>query len=476
MATTRSAKRRDWYKISFDTVRGWVIFLTLLAVAVGGFLVVRHLEQLFVRREAVTAIEEARQLSQRVESAGGLDTLRPEFDDAWKSLERARTYFGNGELYGALAQARRSRALFASILDALNQQGGAGEAQFIDVEGGVDYRRGDHGDWQPARSRVVLRSNDYVKTADNGSAEIMFFDGTLYTVRPNTLFLVSSNKTDSQGSPQAIRMEYGWVNLNTAQNESKVATPEAEAKVARQSEAVVAFDKESKLGHFMAYHGGLEVVSKSGEKKTLGSFQEIRQVGTALSAPKPLPPAPQPMAPKDNLAVALAPGAKVVLRWAPLQGATGYDLEVSRNRLFVDNLIDVSKRRKNEATLGVQGTGSFLWRVAAVGNDGTRGPWSDPRVFRVVDRSGGNRGMKHKPPTLVIDEVRAYGNIFILSGHTDPGADVTLNGEQVTVEADGSFTKTFQARQDGWSFVEIKAHDAWGDETVRRRRVYVESL
>lgn len=476
MATTRSAKRRDWYKISFDTVRGWVIFLTLLVVAVGGFFVVRHLEQLFVRREAVTAIEEARQLSQRVESAGGLDTLRPEFDDAWKSLERARTYFGTGELYGALAQARRSRALFASILDALNQQGGAGEAQFIDVEGGVDYRRGDHGDWQPARSRVVLRSNDYVKTADNGSAEIMFFDGTLYTVRPNTLFLVSSNKANAQGSPQSIRMEYGWVNLNTAQSESKVATPEAEAKVARQSEAVVTFDKESKQGHFMAYRGGLEVVSKSGEKKSLGSFQEVRQVGTALSAPKPLPPAPQPMAPKDNLAVGLAPGAKVVLRWAPLQGATGYDLEVSRNRLFVDNVIDVSKRRKNEATLGVQGTGSFLWRVAAVGNDGTRGPWSDARAFRVVNRSSGTHDVKHKPPSLVIDEVRAYGNIFILSGHTDPGAEVTLNGEQVTVEADGSFTKTFQARQDGWSFVEIKAHDAWGDETVRRRRVYVESL
>ncbi len=476
MATTRSASRRDWYKISFDTVRGWVIFVILVAVAVGGFYLVRHLEQLFVRREAVTAIEEARQLSQKVENAGGLDTLRPEFDDAWKSLEKARTFFGSGELYGALAQARRSRALFESILDALGQQGGAGEAQFIDVEGGVEYRRGDHGDWQPARGRVVLRSNDYVKTASNGSAEIMFFDGTLYTVRPNTLFLVSSNKADASGGHQSIRMEYGWVNLNTAQNESKVATPEAEAKVARQSEAVVAFDKSSNQGRFMAYRGGLEVVSKSGEKKTIGSFQEVSQRGAALSVPKPLPPVPQLLAPKDNLAVGLAPGARVVLRWAPLQGASGYDLEVSRNRLFVDNIIDATKRRKNEATLGVQGPGNFLWRVAAVGNDGSRGPWSDPRAFRVVDRSDGVHEVDHKPPTLVIDEVRAYGSIFILSGHTDPGAEVTLNGEPVTVEADGSFTKTFQARQDGWSFVQIKAHDAWGNETVRRRRVYVESL
>ncbi|HKI85269.1 MAG TPA: hypothetical protein VKA53_00855, partial [Thermoanaerobaculia bacterium] len=283
-------------------------------------------------------------------------------------------------------------------------------------------------------------------------------------------------KTNAEGSAQAIRMEYGWVNLNTAQSESKVATPEAEARVARQSQAVVSFDKQSREGHFMAYRGGLEVVSKSGEKKTLGSYQEVHQVGKSLSAPQPLPPAPQPMAPKDNLAVPLAPGARIVLRWTAAQGAGAYDLQVSRNRLFVDNVIDVTKRRKNEATLGVQGAGSFLWRVAAVGHDGTRGPWSDPRAFRVVDRSGRAPDENRKPPTLVIDEVRAYGNIFILSGRTDPGAEVTVNGEQVTVEADGSFTKTFQARQDGWSFVEIRAHDSWGNETVRRRRVYVESL
>ena len=65
---------------------------------------------------------------------------------------------------------------------------------------------------------------------------------------------------------------------------------------------------------------------------------------------------------------------------------------------------------------------------------------------------------------------------MILAGRTEPGAILRINGETVTVDADGTFTKTVQFTTEGWNFVEVRATDAWGNEAERRRRVFVETL
>ena len=67
-------------------------------------------------------------------------------------------------------------------------------------------------------------------------------------------------------------------------------------------------------------------------------------------------------------------------------------------------------------------------------------------------------------------------SIVMVGGRTEPGALVAVNGEQVAVAADGAFTKTIQLANEGWAFVEIKARDGAGNETVRRRRVFLETL
>ena len=67
-----------------------------------------------------------------------------------------------------------------------------------------------------------------------------------------------------------------------------------------------------------------------------------------------------------------------------MPGAGRYALQVSRNRLFVDNIIDVEDRTTTSAKLGLRGEGHFLWRVAAIDSSGEQGPWSPPRKFRVV--------------------------------------------------------------------------------------------
>ena len=77
---------------------------------------------------------------------------------------------------------------------------------------------------------------------------------------------------------------------------------------------------------------------------------------------------------------------------------------------------------------------------------------------------------------LVVDQVQAYGNIFIVAGRTEAGATLKVNGEPVAVAANGTFTKTVLVSQEGWSLLELRSVDSSGNEVTVRHRVFVETL
>jgi hypothetical protein len=471
----KGREERDWYKVSVETLRGWGIFVLLVAVAGAGYVGYRIWERYAIQREAASAIDEARVLFQRVRGEGSLDTFKSETDAAWQGIEQARALYGDGRWSEALQQAARSRDVLLSLLDVSSGERDSGEAQFIVVEGRVEFRRSDRGEWEQARSRVMLRPGDYVKTATNGSAEIMFTDGSLYTVRPDTLFLVSARAAGQQGE-QAIELQYGWINLNTAAGGSKVQTPQAEAVIANESEAVVTYDGESKQARFASYRGEVTVAGADGETRTLAPLQAVAQSDGKLSAVLALPAAPQLRAPDDNADVDVDSVKQLQLAWEGIEGVERYALQVSRNRLFVDNVIDVQDRRTTQATLGIQGEGAFVWRVAALGEGGVRGPWSPIARFRVASFKTGVGAQDTQPPPLEVQEIQSYGSIFIVSGKTEAGSTVQINGEPVTVASDGTFTKTIQLGQQGWAFLDVVAADPAGNRSKDRSRVFVESL
>jgi FecR protein/Glucodextranase, domain B len=468
--------RKEWYSVSVETLRGMGLLALILTVLGGGFLAYKVFDSKALEREASMMISEVQGLIQRLQKEERTAGFKSELGAAWQSFQDAQSAFSRRDFKAALDDARRSRNVLLSILDALSLPATSGQAQFISIQGSVEFRRGDSGDWEEARSRVALHPGDYVRTAEKGSAEIMFLDGTLYTVRPNTQFMVSAGRPSAGGADdQAISMEYGWVDLNTAQGASNVKTPGAVARVKQDSEAFVAVDKNSSQGRFGAFSGGIELSAKGGLKRDIQPMQQVVQTGDLLSETQPLPGRPELQEPADNADLDRQSTDKVVLGWEPVQNAVRYSLQVSRNHLFVDNVIDVTNRTKTRATLGVRGEGTFQWRVAAYGKDGVQGPWSKPRKFR-VDSFRTSEGEADKtPPPLDLEDVKSYGSIFIVGGRTEPGARVEINGEQVKTAADGSFTKTVQLGKEGWSFIEIRARDGAGNETVRRHRVFVEN-
>lgn len=472
-------KTRDWYSVSVDTLRGWGMVLALAGVLAAGFFGYRNWERLDLERRAGEVIGQARLLVSRLQGTEILEGFEGEYQGAVESLSSASAAFGQREFERAHELGVRSRDILQSIVEQTGgRRPGTGQAQFISVQGRVEYRRGEGGPWQDARARVVLHSGDHVKTGSNGSAEIMFLDGTLYTARPDTQLIVSRSRTAAgTAGEQAIRMDYGWVNLNTpARRGSKVSTPEAEARVAGDSEATVTYDAGTKTARFAAFRGEMEVASAAGQTRRVEELEQVVQRQGRLARPEPLPAAPVLEGPEDNATLDMDRERELVLDWQPVEGAGTYALQVSRGHLFVDNLIDVEGRESSRATLGLRGEGAFFWRVAATAPGGTPGPWSRPRTFRVSTFRRAAAAGDRVPPELELAEIKAYGDIFIVGGRAEPGSVVEINGEPVQVNPDGSFTKTIQVTKEGWSFIEVRARDADGNETAVNPRVFVEIL
>ncbi len=242
--TRRKQRRIQWYTLSLDTLRGWAVALIVTGLGVGAYFGFRVLERHYLEGEIARVVEQAEELRTALRGEPGISAYQSEYETARGDLDEAQKQLARGELGEALKSAERSRTLLDSIFDALRHSKTQGEARLIAVRGDVEFRRGERGTWQSARSRIVLNAGDYLKTSSKGSAEIMTVDGTIYTVRADTVILVGETRSVGGATRERINLEFGWIDLNTSHSASTVTTPGAEARVREDSSALVSYDEE----------------------------------------------------------------------------------------------------------------------------------------------------------------------------------------------------------------------------------------
>ena len=244
MAARKASRAgKDWYSVSVDTLRSWGFLLLILVLVGVGLAVWKVMDRRSAEHQAEVVIAEAGQFLEQLRTEKRVASFASEYATGRTSLEEAKARYAVHDFTGALDAGQKSHKVLQSILDALALRGSSGQAQFNEVEGEVEFRPGEGGDWQEARVRSHLQPGDYVRTGANGSAQIMFRDGTLYTVRPDTQFIVTPSGAAGGAPEQAIEMEYGWVNLSTSEKSgSNVKTPGAMARVKEDSDAFVAVE------------------------------------------------------------------------------------------------------------------------------------------------------------------------------------------------------------------------------------------
>ncbi len=466
----------DWFVIPIQRIRLWGVILLLVLVAggIGYTLYVKNRRSPQDRAKAEIA-EAQTQLSKATKAAG---TIRPGSNvaqardflrDASESYESA--HYDEAFRLAVESESYSRRALGGS------GSGDQGDASFIFVEGEVTLQRAGRSTFEPARQRQPLFDGDFVKAGKTGSAEIMFYDGTLYTIRPGSLF-ECRRPASSEVAGSQIKMISGAVNVYTSGSVSTVATDAATA----------AIDKDSRVSVDVAPGDKTEVTSFRGRttvstgKETVvleGQERIAADANTRVISPKvALPDAPQPTLPADNRVYDLKTGDQVELKWSKVASAARYRLQISRSRLFVPDAteVDLDDRVQTSARVKVSREGSYFWRVAAIEPSGLTSDWSLVRRFKMMTEPVATAGGDTTPPPLEVYPPQQMGNIFLIFGKTEPGAIVTVNAEPADVEPDGSFKKTITVERDGAAMLTVKAVDAAGNETVKRVRVFVESL
>jgi hypothetical protein len=183
---------------------------------------------------------------------------------------------------------------------------------------------------------------------------------------------------------------------------------------------------------------------------------------------------PALLTPSDNQVFLVTADSRVQFSWDAVPGAAGYQLQVSRSRLFTSLEIN-SQRQKTTASAQVTAEGAFYWRVAAT-SGGEIGPFSAFRRFRV--NGAGHEGTPAPDaPAPLLTLKRPYpigGPFYMIEGNTDPGATVLINDEDADVEADGHFKKLVSFNKIGRNLVVVKATNAAGKQTRLSETVNVE--
>lgn len=467
----------DWYLISIDRLKqiGLVVLLLLLAGAGYWFW---QKSKGNPRSNAESAIADARQALNQLAASKDFNAHRTEFDRAQRKLEEANTLLAGTKYPEAQGAAVESQTISRAALSGGTER--ENDAQFLTVEGEVKYQKGSAGDWKTADPRTPLFNGDWVKTGDRASAELIFANGSIYTVGSNALLeIFAAVNPATSRKTNAVKMQIGSVEVATTDDASTVRTPGTQVIVESESTTQVGVHQD-KSTSVVAARGSASVSSSTGgEAIKLGSGDKINATpGGQLSSVKKLVMSPALLTPADNQVYQTTPDLRVVFTWDTQPNATGNVLQVSRSRLFSTLEIN-SRRQRNTASAQVTSQGSFYWRVASVGPDGEIGPFSSFRRFRVS--GGGSKGgptatsTDTEPPPLRLNRPASIGGpFFMVEGVTEPGATVFINDEEVDVESNGHFKKLVSFNKTGANAVVVKAVDPAGNQTVKSETVFVE--
>ncbi|MGC8916012.1 MAG: FecR domain-containing protein [Thermoanaerobaculum sp.] len=465
----------EWVVVPVSGVRKWGLTVFVLLLALGLGLVAWMLLHEPMEKKAARLIQQATAAEEDVRRAGISEGLAGEFEQGGKLLAQAKSDYENRDFPAAAARAGEALHRFELLLSLVNREF-VGAAQIIAVSGKVDVQRANQTGWEKAKEKQALYNGDFLRTATDATAELLFADGTVYRVGPDSLLEIHR---EARGGPKPeageVKVKVGQVNVSTALNPSTVVTDTVGVRVHEESRVGVEVAEDATTT-VAAYAGRARVTGASGEATELADRQAVTASREGrLSPRRAVPEPPQLSAPQANALINMDQGDRVTLSWHRVPGATSYKVQVSRSRLFAPANIEVEAvRNEPSVTLRLRLPGTYYWRVAAVGAERTLSEWSSPRSFRAYTGTRVEELADTTPPALRVQKPQQMGNLFLIQGVTEPGATVTINGEAVAVAGDGSFKKAVAINREGKNVIVIRATDAAGNTTEHRETVFVE--
>ena len=360
---------------------------------------------------------------------------------------------------------------------AKNSEGVAQQAHFTALDGTIRVKKANGNSWVNADYNVPLEKGDVVQTGAEGMAKIAFNDGTNYTVKQDSLIVIEENSAnDQQQTNVAVAVTTGTVDLSTAAfaqgSKSQVIVAGAKASLAPESAARVQNNPRADQ-HEILIKKGSGSVERNGEVVRLTDWEKVnfQAESKTMAKAKEVGP-PTPISPGNMMPVFITAGEKtkdVEFSWTPMGNAAGYRLRISRNPYFSSLLVDRKVETTNVVVTGLS-QGAYYWAIQSYDSGGKESVESEKNRFTVIPRSNEKVDL-----SLDLDPFIQHGHVIEVTGKTEVGARVMVNGREVPLVADdGTFHYFTPPLPNGESLITVTAQNARGGVNTRQQKVVIQ--
>lgn len=347
-------------------------------------------------------------------------------------------------------------------------------ARFVNLEGKVQIKKANSVQWITADYQMTLDKGDLIQTGPDGLARLAFADGTNYTVQAQTLVTVEEIFVPKDSaSSVGVHISAGNVDLTTGTwqipgSKAEVSFQDAVASLHENSHADVKTDPTTKQNEITVAAGAADV-QRGTEQVQVQQYQRatFTQGGPITKTNILAPPGlVQPV----NLQPIIVPDPKrtsIRFEWQPIATANEYELEISDTAMFNRVLAD---RKTTDTAVDVTGLtpGEYFWTVKAIDAKGTSSEAADPFKFSLVEQD------KEQSMKLVVDPPEFHGKVVEISGYTEPGAALLVDGETVAdIGSDGRFRYFTEQMTTGPHVIVITGQDRRGLTGTQRIPVVV---
>jgi hypothetical protein len=352
----------------------------------------------------------------------------------------------------------------------------AQQAHFTALDGTVRVKKGNGNSWVAADYNIPLEKGDVVQTSSEGMAKVVFNDGTSYTVKQDSLIVIEENSAnDQQQTNVAVAVSTGTVDLSTATysqgSKSQVIVDGATASLAPESTAQVHNDPKLDQHEILMKKGAGEV-SRNGETVQLANWEKVsfQRAETHMEKAKDAGP-PTPISPA-NMAPIFTSGEAtkdVEFSWTPMANAVGYRLQISRNPYFSSTLVD-KKINTADVTVTSLGEGAYYWMVQSYEASGKESVESEKNRFTIIPK-----GKQTEAIDLELDPFIQHGHVIEVTGKTQIGARVMVNGREVPmVSTDGTFHYFTPPLTTGEAVITVTAQTAQGGVNTQQKKIIIQ--
>ena len=358
-----------------------------------------------------------------------------------------------------------------------NAELSARQAKFVNLDGKVQVKKVNSVQWVAADYRMALDKGDLIQTSGDGAARVTFAGGTTYTVQADTLVTVEENSVGRDSATRvAMHITSGAVDLTTGtwdspQSKAEVSFSNAVASVKQNSRAAVRSDPQTNESNITVSAGTAELATTDGRQHVeIGKWERVSVPPAGGTVTKTNVLAPPDLAEPLNLQPLIVPDPKhapVHFEWKPVPEAISYEIRVSTTSMF-SRIVEDRKLAGTSVDISGLDPGDYFWDVMATDARKHVSAASDTFKFTLATQGKGQEMV------LELSDTELHGNVVEISGRTEPGAALIINGESVAdIHPDGTFKYFTQSLGRGSHTIAVTGQNRRGGTVIKQLEIVV---